>query len=408
MSDDDTPVLFEGLVETADSAKVDLQALVEAQATIVELLASGAPLDDAIHAAVRGLEDVLVRATVAFHTAVEADDRVVTTAPNVATRVVTAMSSVHPLELAEFIDSSEPFAPVELVADHVRKKAPALDAWLHNDDLTRIVLSLVTAPSDPIPAWLVVFVRGADPASDNERALIRAFAHFVRLAMDQHRRELQLQSLIADERQRIAGVIHDDPIQALTAVSLRLQRLMRHVEGDASDQVDALQAAVSTAIERMRRLLIDLHPPSLDDEGLVSAVDAYLGEVLEPMGINCTLHESGDDDLSLGTASLAYRLVVEALWNVVKHADASEVEVSVSMNAGSVDVRISDDGVGFDTTRAARRRAGHMGLSACRELAMRASGSWHVVSEVGRGTQVVLSLPGRAAVDATSPGPLVE
>ena len=153
----------------------------------------------------------------------------------------------------------------------------------------------------------------------------------------------------------------------------------------------------------MRRLLIDLHPPTLDDEGLVSATDVYLVEVLEPLGITCELHDLVVDQPAIETASLAYRLISEALWNVGKHADATHVTVRIESIAGAVDATVIDDGVGFDSARYRRRRAGHMGISACRELADRASGSWTIESAPGRGTTVRIHLPGVGGVHPSEP-----
>lgn len=246
----------------------------------------------------------------------------------------------------------------------------------------------------PTLGELVLHTREETPLPEGELAILNRLAQLARIALEQHRSELHLQRLIAEERRWIAGVLHDDPIQAMTAVNLRIQRLARHADPDLAPTIAELQTAVAEAIDRMRRLLVDLHPPTLDDEGLEAAIDGYFAEVLEPTGIECALDSRVEDEPSLETASLAYRLIAEALWNTAKHADASTVTVRIVAVAGGVDASIVDDGVGFDVTRPFHRRAGHMGISACRELAERASGSWTVESAPDVGTTVHIQLPG--------------
>jgi signal transduction histidine kinase len=402
MSTESFVPLVQELHDIEEFASAELLSLVDAQASIVEFIASDAPLDETLLAVARALEGVWPDSRVAFHMTVEETHKAVMAAPTLTSELRNALTTIPSAVLLERVDPSDPFTPVQLDS-----AAPPKADWsdfahaLRHAQMPAAWFSLVTPVGDPTPSWMVVFVSSSEVLSDGKQALVRRFAQLSRVAIDQQRRELRLHRLIADERQRIAGVIHDDPIQALTAVGLRIQRLARHVEGNAAEQVAELHLAVGTAIERMRRLLVDLHPPTLDDDGLVSAIDVYLSEVLEPLGIECTLHEVVDEEPALGTASLAYRLTVEALWNVVKHADATQVDVGVTIEAGTVEIRIADNGKGFDSSKAKRRRAGHMGISACRELALRASGTWKVESNIGAGTVVTLWLPGAAPIDAT-------
>ncbi len=390
-----------GLAGVHSIAPEGLRSLVDAQARIVELIASRSPVESTLFSIARELEAALPGVDVGFLMSDEESGHNTTTALELSTPLAKAIRALPIATLLESVDGVDPFAPAPLDLTSTIAGLADLRKAMSDASMAVAWLSLVTPVEDSTPSWLVLFVPGRSPLDDGERELVRRFAHLARLAIDQHRSELQLHRLIADERRRLAGVIHDDPIQALTAVGLHIQRLARHVDGDVATQVVELHGAVGTAIERMRRLLIDLHPPTLDDDGLVSAIDVYLGEVLEPLGIECSLDETVDEEPLLATASLAYRLAAEALWNVAKHAEASHVDVRVRIDSGTVEIQISDDGNGFDTTTVQRRRAGHMGISACRELATRASGRWTVESAVGSGTTVTLWLPGAKPIDAT-------
>lgn len=393
-----------GLTNAGELSVDDLRSLVDAQARIVELLTSRAPVETTLVAIAHELERVWEGSDIGFLMTDEEAGRNSTTALDLPHRLAASIRALPPTSLEAAVNDEDPFAPIPFVSvlDLEPGSSPAAEfaAALDEADLHSVWLSLVTPIDDSTPSWMVAFAVDNSALDDGQNALIRRFAHLARLAIDQHRAELQLHRLIADERRRLAGVIHDDPIQALTAVGLRVQRLSRHVDGHVAEQIRELNGSVAMAIERMRRLLIDLHPPTLDDDGLVSAIDVYLGEVLEPLGLVCSLVDDVDVEPALETASLAYRLAVEALWNVAKHAQATTVDVAVTIESGSVQIKITDDGIGFDASSVRRSRAGHLGISACRELAARASGSWTVETAAGEGTTVTLWLPGAAPIDA--------
>lgn len=398
MNEDHFESMVNDLGDVQEIAKPDLRTLVDAQSAIIEFIASQAPLDDTLSAIAAELETAWSSCEAGFLMTTEETDVNATTALVLSEDLAIALRDVPTNALLQTVDPDNPFTPF-MLSDVVNGSDLSEITKAFDASGAAAWFSLITPPDDVTPSWLVAVVTNAAPLTDSEQTLLRRFAHLSRLAIDQHRAELQLQRLIADERRRLAGVIHDDPIQALTAVGLRIQRLARHVEGDVADQVSDLHHAVGDAIERMRRLLIDLHPPTLDDDGLVSAIDVYLGEVLEPLGLKCVLSDTVDDEPAFGTASLAYRLAAEALWNVAKHAEATEVNVDVKVELGAVEIMISDDGIGFDREKSLRRRVGHMGIRECLELATRASGIWSIESQEGAGTTVRIWLPGAAPVE---------
>ena len=226
-----------------------------------------------------------------------------------------------------------------------------------------------------------------------EHRLLAGFARLARVVVERHREQLRVATTIADERRKIAENLHDDPIQVVTAANLRLQRLARTATGDQLETVREVQASLTGAITRMRRMLFELHPPSLDDEGLGAAIENYLSEVFDPVDVGWELDEELDREPSHEVGSLAYRLVREALWNAAKHAEASSVDVALRRVDGRLEVRVSDDGAGFDPRKRLRTRARHLGMNSCRDMARRAAGSWDVDSAPGRGTTVTFSLP---------------
>lgn len=198
---------------------------------------------------------------------------------------------------------------------------------------------------------------------------------------------------IAAERERIAGELHDDSIQAMTAVSLHLQRLAARLEGEADlALVGEIRAATDEAIDRLRHMLFVLHPATLEEDGLTVSLEVYLETYVEPLGIAWTLEGDQDPDIPIGVAALGFRLARESVSNAVRHAAPQRIGVTVVMVDGSLVLTVTDDGTGFDVGEA-RRRVGHLGLDHSRALAEAALGSHQVTSEYAKGTVVVITLP---------------
>jgi PAS domain S-box-containing protein len=221
----------------------------------------------------------------------------------------------------------------------------------------------------------------------------------LRSAADERRRLLaRLVSVQEEERQRVANDIHDDPIQKMTAVGMRLAALRARVPEELRGSVEQLDRSVSLAIGRLRRLMFELRPAALDREGLDTALRQYLRETAEEDGFGSSVTSELVEDLSPDVRAAAYRIAQEALSNVRKHAKAARVAVRLTPRDRGVLVRISDDGVGFHAPESAASPAGHIGLTAMRERAELAGGWLRVESAIGRGTTVEFWLPERFGV----------
>lgn len=196
-----------------------------------------------------------------------------------------------------------------------------------------------------------------------------------------------------EERRKIAADIHDDSIQAMTAASLRLQQLRKHMQSDVQkDLLGKLDEAVRESIVRLRRLMFDLRPPALDRSGLAAALRELLERLKTESGLDYTLDvrvtlEPVDD-----VRVELYRIAQEALINVRKHSRAGHVSVELQHVDQGFRIRIADDGTGFDVAGRADQ-AGHLGMTAMRERAQIAGGWWTVASEPGKGAEVNFWLP---------------
>jgi PAS domain S-box-containing protein len=214
---------------------------------------------------------------------------------------------------------------------------------------------------------------------------------------DQERRRLLTKVVAAqeEERRRIAGEIHDDSVQVMAAVGIRLETLRRQLtDQEQAATIDQVQRTVQLAIDRLRRLLFELRPMALDREGLVGALRMYLEQVTQEADLDYRLENRLLAEPSPDTRLSLYRIVQEAVTNARKHARAGRVVVRLEEREGGTLVRVSDDGVGFHIDRSSG--PGHLGLSAMREQAEMAQGRFRVDSTPGKGTVVEVWVPGGA------------
>ncbi len=216
----------------------------------------------------------------------------------------------------------------------------------------------------------------------------------LRSAAEERRRLLvRLVTAQEEERSRVASDIHDDPIQKMAAVGMRIAALKARVPEELRGSVEKLDQTVSLAIGRLRRLMFELRPLALDREGLEAALRQYLGELAEECGCSFEIENRLAFETSGASRAAAYRIAQEALVNVRKHARAKKVRVRLDPRDDGLLVRIDDDGVGFTPDPVAASPDGHLGLTAMRERAELAGGWCRVDSSRGRGTTVEFWLP---------------
>jgi signal transduction histidine kinase len=186
-----------------------------------------------------------------------------------------------------------------------------------------------------------------------------------------------------NERRRIAADLHDGIVQDLAGVAFGLAPLAAKAPPSEQKVLNASVERLRQGVRDLRTLLVEIHPPRLETAGLKAALDDLLSPV-RAAGIEAELEvEPTPDD------ALVYRVVREALRNVVEHAQARHVAVTVTPERAIV----RDDGRGFDAARRERRREeGHVGLALLEDLVAEAGGTLSVTSAPDEGTTVRLEL----------------
>lgn len=221
----------------------------------------------------------------------------------------------------------------------------------------------------------------------------------------QQRRELslRLEGAQEQERRRIAADIHDDSIQIMSAVDMRLQMLAGlGPEADTAQELHDIQQIVQASIERLRNLLFELRPLALDREGLAVALRQYLQHTAGHAGWTFDMTDELDREPPPELRAILYRIAQEAIANANKHAQPSHVQVIVGSDTTGMSVTVHDDGRGFDAEVAGRPEPGHLGLVTMVERAELTGGHCRVTSAPGAGTTVEAWLPLDA--DVARPG----
>lgn len=195
------------------------------------------------------------------------------------------------------------------------------------------------------------------------------------------------------ERRRIAGDIHDESLQDLASLKLRLELLGRRpLDPEDREAVAAMAQIVKGCMSRLRRLAFEMWGAALNRGGLVAVLRSDLEEASEGAGFSYDLLDRLASEPPPQCRATAYRIVREALSNVCRHASAGRVEVVVESRDGGLLVTVADDGAGF-TPEDAAALEDRLGLLSMRERAETAEGWCDIESAPGAGTSVRLWLP---------------
>ena len=242
------------------------------------------------------------------------------------------------------------------------------------------------------------------PLADRDIARIGSALNLLldNLVSDRERMRMLAAQVISaqdEERARVARELHDSTAQTLAAAMLQLSALGQKQSCDATaEQVSELRTLVAGALEEVRTLSHVVHPRVLDDLGLAAALSWLARQANQDGALEIDVDaEPVTDRLSRPAASALYRVAQESIRNVLQHADAQHVEVTLRMLPTHAILSIADDGRGFDVADAERRRPG-MGLFSIRERILLVNGTVDFVSTpdgggVRRGTTIVAKVP---------------
>ena len=241
---------------------------------------------------------------------------------------------------------------------------------------------------------VLVTARQGEALGEADVRLLREIAGYVsfaaeaiRIGEDLRHAQHQLESAQSEERRRVRRDLHDDVGPTLASARLKLAAHRRHLPEGTT--VDDIIDQLADAIRGVRRVVDGLQPSVLEDVGLVSALQILLTDLRQTTGMHINFDPPATlPDLPAATASTAYRVVAEALTNVVRHSGATLCTLRVDHDDGTLRIEVADNGHGFDTSMPAG-----MGLRNMADRAGLANGVATISSSPGSGTTVVLAVP---------------
>ena len=238
----------------------------------------------------------------------------------------------------------------------------------------------------------------SNPAfSDDDLRLAESLADRAAVAVDLSERvgrDALARALAAQEQERkhLARELHDETAQALTSILLGLKPLEQSA-ATAQDRaaVATVRELVVSTLQGVRRLAVELRPSALDDFGLGTATERLVSTFRESTGLRVDLEANlRDDRLPTQVETTLYRIVQEALANVIKHAEAGQVSIVLTQNEHTVSAVIEDDGRGFDPNATGDDALGLVGM---RERIVLVGGRLRVESAEGAGTTIAAEVP---------------
>ncbi|TAH63943.1 MAG: sensor histidine kinase [Gottschalkiaceae bacterium] len=201
-----------------------------------------------------------------------------------------------------------------------------------------------------------------------------------------------------EERMRVSREIHDGPAQSMANVVLKAElceKLLNIDLSQAKDELNELKDIARNSIKDVRRIIYDLRPMSLDDLGLIPTLQRYIDKFMEETGINVDLMILDNPEEIKPIIEIAcFRIIQEALNNVSKHSKAKEVLIKIEYAVDKLFIVIKDNGIGFEKDKLKRSKdlRGY-GLIGMKERAELLSGKLDIISSLGEGTKVLLTIP---------------
>jgi PAS domain S-box-containing protein len=206
--------------------------------------------------------------------------------------------------------------------------------------------------------------------------------------------EKALNMAALEERQRIARELHDSVSQALYGIKLGTQTAIELARKEGAKTLDEsleyVHSLADAGMVEMKALLYELRPEALETEGLNAGLEKNVAALRARHGLDVSLELGSEPKVSLKAKEALYRIAREALNNIVSHAQATKVRLSLTRKAGALDLVVEDDGLGFERSLVA---PGHLGLRGMAERAGQLGGTFEVISSPGQGTIIHARIP---------------
>lgn len=269
-----------------------------------------------------------------------------------------------------------------------------------------------------VPIWLeseCVGLIGVTGKSEEAAPYARLAAHFVEAALNANIRQEKLVKALQDkqtlhqhyvkkiiniqeeERRKISRELHDETSQALTSIIFGLRVLAETAGDENKNKLLQMRDLAANSLDAVHRLAVQLRPVLLDNLGLVSATKKYIEDYAQKYKIDATVDIAPDlagRRFSPEIEISLYRILQEALTNIIKHAHASQVQIKLSKKKSTLQFSIADNGIGFHSSKIHKHhKHACLGLYGMRERIAGINGEFSIQSTIGEGTCLQIDVP---------------
>jgi len=283
------------------------------------------------------------------------------------------------------------------ISNHALKddRTASVRALLQSTEIHSLQWAPLIAQNENLGA-LLVWSENDHIFTAQDSRLIMLFADQAALALhNAHLHTQNRQLAIEQERHRLARALHDSVTQSFYSIGLAAQTTLRVLGQDADstvrEPVEHIYTLSQTALAEMRTHLHDLHPTVLAEKGLVKTLTQHCDILREEFSFAVEFIAGSEPPLSVHQQKELYYITREALWNVVKHARATQVSVSLTNENDQVVLSIVDNGVGFDSLVFTQLET--MGLRSMKERAKLLGGALELQSKPEQGTRLIIRIP---------------
>jgi len=321
-------------------------------------------------------------------------------------------ASMEPITRSQFDEFLRELGPIMVVSDiQALPNVPNAEFSSHLD--VRTVVTAAMLRDQELVGVLVIGVNGhVREFNKDELALLKAIsdqsaqaianAQLLKAANEQREQLRALSTRLVEvqesERRAITTELHDRVGQNLTGLSINLQNMKALLSGESakvlSEKFDDAQTLLEEITRQIRDLMAELHLPELEDYGLAVALETYAERAASRGNLEliADLPDLAPPRLPSEFRIALFRAAQEAISNVLKHASATQLEISLEQLDGKVRLMVEDNGRGFDPEAAAQQNSQTWGLKIMRERIESISGKVHIESKPGEGTRVIFEI----------------
>ena len=206
------------------------------------------------------------------------------------------------------------------------------------------------------------------------------------------------------EKSRISRDIHDGPAQTLASIVMKSDIIKRLIEKDSPKntiyrELEQLKHQLRNAIKEIRRIIYDLRPTSLDELGLIPSIQGLIAKAKEDYDINFNLSTRKNDPIKSSTTKIiCFRVLQESINNILKHSNAKNVDINISIGSKTIILKVEDDGIGFNIEDIDSSKS--FGLSSLKERILLAEGDVKIISKPNYGTRLEIKIPNKEDIYA--------